>query len=517
MRYLIIAIFWMFATTAYTQENSKDFKKPFNFANKQYEIGNYYGALKLYDLIYNQDPENKELNFNMGVCNYNIKNYKKAEEHFLKSSSAISLELFRYKASIAHVSMKFKKALNYYNAYKIISGDKDLTNEEINHLVLKTKYAQTAILDKRNVLIQNMGETINTEHQEYVPLISADEKMMLFTSRRPGSTGGKLDPNGRPFEDIYITTKVNNTWLAPKPLKEGINTATNDACVGLSADGQILFLFKPSEDQRTGDLYESRMGLDDWETPFKLGSNINSEYNETSACITLDDKVLYFSSDRPGGFGGKDIYKVMRLPNGKWSKAMNLGPTVNTAYDEDAPFIHTDKKTLYFSSKGHQNMGGYDVFKTIYEKRVWSTPENLKAPINTVQDDIFFVLSASGKVGYYSSSREGGFGGQDIYKVVLKDEFVKHHVLKAVVKSKKGKAPLSAKITLIENESKKVIGIYKSNNNTGKFIMLVDPGKSYNIIVESGDYHSYTAELEFDVNNDERFEFNLDKKNGSDK
>ena len=185
--------------------------------------------------------------------------------------------------------------------------------------------------------------------------------------------------------------------------------------------------------------------------------------------------------------------------------------------DEDAPFIHTDKKTLYFSSKGHQNMGGYDVFKTIYEKRKWTMPENLKYPINTVQDDIFFVLPATGKVGYYSSSREGGFGGQDIYRVVLKDENVIQHVLKAIIKTKKGKDPLSAKVTLIENESKKVKGIYKSNDNTGKFIMLVNPENSYNIIIESKGYYSYTSELEFDINNDERFEFILEKKGGSDK
>lgn len=513
MRYLIIITLWFFVTPAKGQEESKEFKKSFNLANKKYDFGDYYGALKIYDELYKQAPENKELNFNMGVCNYYTRNYDKSEENFLKSSSAVSLELFRYKAAIAHIKMKFNKALNYYNAYKLISGEKDVSNEEINRLIQKTKYAQLAIKDQRNVLIQNVGATINTENQEYVPLISADEKMMMFTSRRPGSTGGLLDPNGIPFEDIYTTTKVNNAWITPTKLREGINTERNDACVGFSADGQILFLFKPSEDQMTGDLYESRMGLDDWEDPIKLGSDINTEFNETSASITLDDKVIYFSSDRPGGFGGKDLYKVMRLPNGKWSKAMNLGATINTPYDEDAPFIHTDKKTLYFSSKGHDNMGGYDVFKTVLEKRVWSIPENLKYPINTVQDDIFFVLSASGKVGYYSSSRGGGKGGQDIYKVVLKDENIKQHVLKAIIKSKKGAQPLSAKIMLIENESKKVKGIYKSNTNTGKFIMLVDPEKSYNIVVESQQYHTYSEELDFDVNKDERFEFTLDKKN----
>ncbi|OFY90800.1 MAG: hypothetical protein A3K10_09250 [Bacteroidetes bacterium RIFCSPLOWO2_12_FULL_31_6] len=512
MRYLIIVILGLFAVNAYTQERSKDFNKSFSFANKKFEIGDYYGALKTYDELYKTDSLDNELNFNMGVCNYNLKNYTKAENHFLKSSSAISLELFRYKATLAHISMKFKKAINYYNAYKLIAGEKEVSNEEINRLIEKTNYAESALLNKRNVLIQNVGSSINTEYQEYVPLISADETMLLFTSRRPESTGGLLDPNDMPFEDIYVSKKENNSWTPPKPLRKGLNTATNDACVGLSADGQILFIFKTSDDLISGDLYESRMGLTDWEDPIKLGSDINSDYIESSASITLDDKTLYFSSDRPGGFGGKDIYKVLRLPNGEWSKAVNLGPTINTPQNEDAPFIHADKKTLYFSSTGHQNMGGYDIFKSVFEDNVWSNPENLKYPINTVQDDIFFVLAASGNVGYYSSSQDGGYGGQDIYKIVFKDEDLQLHVLKAIVETKDGKNPLSAKITLIENESKKVQGIYKSNEATGKFIMLVDPEKTYNIIIESKDCHSYTSELEYNVNTDKLIEFILEKK-----
>lgn len=507
MKYLITIVFLMSAFAVYTQNNSKELK----IANKQLNIGNYYGALKMYNFLYVKDPENKDLNYYMGVCNYNIKDYKKAEEHFLKASSSTSVELFRYKASIAHINMKFKKASNYYNAYKLISGDKELSNEEINSLVAKVKYAEVVILDKRNVLIQNAGEVINTKGDEYVPLISADEKKMFFTSRREGSTGGKLDPNGRLFEDVYSSVNINNSWTEPRSL-EAINTDGNDACVGLSADGHSLFLFKPSEDLKTGDIYQSNMGLEDWETPIKLGSDINSEYTETSATVSIDDKVLYFSSDRPGGFGGKDIYRVLRLPNGKWSKALNLGPTVNTIYDEDAPYIHSDKKTLYFSSKGHANMGGYDIFKTVYEKRIWSEPENMKYPINTVQDDIFYVVSANGKIGYYSSSRDGGLGGQDIYKVVLKDEFVSEHILKAMVVSKKGDLALGAKVTLIENESKKVKGIYNSNNNTGNFIMLVNPEKTYNIIIESDDYYSYTSELDFDINNKDKIEFKLEKR-----
>jgi len=510
----LILLISLFSQTILFSQNS-DFKKTIKKADNKYEINDYYGALKLYSSLYLQDSTNKELNYKLGVCNFKMGHYKAAANNFSKTSSSVSLELFRYKAALAHIEKKFKKAINYYNGYKLIAGKKDLDNQEINRLINKVTYAQQAIKNKRNVTIQNVGNPINTKYDEYVPLISADESMLLFTSRRPGSTGGFLDPNDRPFEDIYVSYKSNETWSLPKQLRKGLNTATNDACVGLSADGQILFIFKTNENLYSGDLYECRMGFDDWEDPVKLGANINSENIESSASITIDDKTLYFSSDREGGFGGKDIYKVQRLPNGEWGNAINLGPTINTPQDEDAPFIHMDSRTLYFSSKGHQNMGGYDIFKTELENDNWTIPVNLGYPINTVKDDIFFVLAADGKSGYYSSSREGGLGGQDIYKVILKDEFVKLRVLKGKVFDAKETAnAIGAKITLIENETKRIQGIYNAKPANGKFIMLVEPEKTYNIIIEADGYYSLTSALDFDITSNEVIPFKLEKKKG---
>jgi hypothetical protein len=510
MKYIISVTIFLFTIHLNGQEKSQDYKKSFQLANQKYDREDYYGALIIYQKLYILHPEDKELNFQMGLSFFYTNDFEKSENSFLNSSSSISPELFRYKAKIAHINLKFKKAINYYNAYKLISGDKELTNEEVNRLILKTKFAELAIKNPRNVLIQNVGPTINSEFEEFMPLISADEEQMLFTSRRPNDSD--LDENRRPYQSIYISNKNKNIWTSPKLLKEGINTPKNDACVGFSADGQLMFLLKESKDHLSSDLYESRMGVDDWENPTPLGSNINSKYNENSVSITIDDKVMYFSSDRIGGFGGKDLYKVLRLPNGKWSKAINLGPTINTPYDEDTPFIDTDKKTLYFSSKGHRNMGGYDIFKTVIEKRIWSQPENLNYPINTVNDDLFFVIAASGKVGYYSTYDPNGFGNQDICRILFKDENVKKHVLNAQIVSKKEEKPLSGKVILIENESEKVKGIYKSNNNTGKFILLVDPEKSYNIVVESDNYHTYSAILDFNINSNELFVFPLKKK-----
>jgi len=514
MRKLFIVSFIIFSVSLYAQDISKEDKKILAEAEDRFEFGDYHNAVKLFSKLYAKDSLNDNFRYKLGVSYYYTKDYKKSAQFLRKASVSKNIEVFRYKAALAHLNSEFRKAINFYNGYKIIRGDRELSNEEVGRLINKIIYAEESVNNKQNVTITNIGSVINTKDHEYVPLISADQSMLFFTSRREGSTGGLLDPNGQPFEDVYVSYRdKSGYWEDPKQLREGINTATNDACVGLSADGQRLFLFKTNEDLSSGDLYESRMGLYDWEDPLKLGSDINSEFIESSASIAPNDKVLYFSSNREGGYGGKDIYKVRMLPNGKWSRAQNLGPIINTPYDEDAPFIDAEGKTLFFSSTGHQNMGGYDVFKSTLENNLWSNPENLGYPVNTVNDDVFYVQSADGKTGYYSSSKAGGYGGQDVYKISFNNVGNKLHVLKGFVfDAKDEKNLLSSKITLIENESKKVQGIYKSKEVTGKFILLVEPSKSYSVVVESDNYHSYTSELEFNINELKSIKFKLEKK-----
>jgi len=210
MRNIIIVLLLTLGATSMIKAQSTELKKTINSADDKFEFHDYYGAAKLYLEAYEQDSANTTVNFRLGVCKYEMKEYKNAERYFIKSSSAVSLEIFRYKAAIAHAGKKFKKAINYYNAYKIINGKKDLTNEEVNYLISKSIYAQNVIKSPRNVSIINIGSNINSKHDEYVPLISADEEIMIYTSRNPKSTGGLLDPNGRFFEDIYSSTNIGN-------------------------------------------------------------------------------------------------------------------------------------------------------------------------------------------------------------------------------------------------------------------------------------------------------------------
>ena len=352
-----------------------------------------------------------------------------------------------------------------------------------------------------NVDLVNMGSSINTEFHEYVPLVYGAEDEIYFTSRRPGSTGEKLDHRGDHFEDIYYAQHKYGFWQQPEQLPDKINTSSHDACVGISSDGQVLYFFRTSKDLVTGDLYSSEKTIMGWSDPELLPGEINSDAIETSASISNDEHTVYFSSNREGGHGGMDIWRVKKLPNGEWSKAQNLGSVINTEYDEDSPFIHADGKTLYFISKGHKTMGGYDIFETkLSDDGKWSKPINIGYPVNTLANDLNFVMSADKLTGYYSSSAAGGFGGQDLYKINFRQEAEILSVVKGGVASNDtSHIPIEATITLIDKRTKLVQGEYKSNSTTGRFIMVVSPESSYQVVVEADGYHTFSGELYFDA------------------
>ncbi|MBI4932199.1 MAG: PD40 domain-containing protein [Bacteroidetes bacterium] len=465
----------------------------------------FQSAFSLYQQAYGMDTTNVQVSFKTGICLYNFKKYKQSSlPYFEKALRGGISDANYYLGNLHHLNGKFDEAIHSFVECKKKSDKKIFSDEEVDFLISKCKTAKEMIRTPLNVKIENIGNGINSEFPDYVPVISADESLLIFTSRRKGSTGNQLDPNGDYFEDVYVSHKKDSVWSVPKSISANINTPTHDACVGLSADGELLFLYRTSKDLLSGDLYFSSFNGKDWTVPEKFPSEINTtDYTEPSASISADGQVLYFSSNRPGGFGKKDIYKVVKLPNGEWSKAVNLGASVNTAEDEDSPFIHPDDKTLYFSSKAHKNMGGYDIFKTTFgEDGTWSAPQNLGYPINTPDDDIYFVLSVNGRTGYYSSARKSGYGSADIYMIHFpEEEDLGYSVYKGRVVSDSADAPLYAKGTLFDLENEKLEGLFHTNSNplTGRFIMILLPGKEYKMIVEAEGYVSFSGKISSDV------------------
>lgn len=408
-------------------------------------------AIAYYNHADSLKPGNTEIKLKLGRA-YLESDYK---HHALPHLTAVYAldpkadpELELYMGLVNQFNYRFQEASEHYQRYlRINSYDEAFIRQKLQ----ECQVGDSLIMNPRAVDVQNLGGLINSPAHDYTPLITANEDMLVFTSRRRNSTGGKKTKDNQYFEDIYVSYQLVNRWSEPQSISKNINSDYHDAAAALSPDGKQIFLYKESGG---GDIYTSYLKKGEWTEPESLGAPINSEYFETAVSITADGKTLYFTSDRPEGFGGLDIYKSEKLANGNWGKPENLGPTVNTPYSEDSPFIHPDGNTLYFSSDGHKGLGKYDIFSTELVDGQWQQPQNMGYPINTPDDDINFVISGNKYHAYYTSIREFGIGRADLYSITFLDH--KQHKIKQEEERKALLAAAAAKqLAKVEPEPKK--------------------------------------------------------------
>jgi len=475
-------------------------------ADKAFEHGDYLSALTGYGQLYPSDSTNAELNYKLGVSNFKLRKYKmNSKKYFDKVNPADFPEAWFYLGNLNHLLRNNDLSIENFRSYKNSSSEKEHSIKEIDNLIAK---CQTALLLEsqlnNNVQIENLGNTINTEFAEYAPLIPVMEDFIIFTSRRSNSVYTEKDPMGEYFEDIYMSSKFGDIWQDPQMLNTTINTPLHDACTGLSADGERLLIYRTSKDLSGGDIYESALALNKFGTPVILNSNLNSEkYVEASACYSQDNNTIFFSSNRLGGYGGMDLYMMKKLSNGKWAMPFNLGPNINTAFNEDAPFVHPSDAVLFFSSEGHTNMGGYDIFKSNFDELGnFSDPTNMGYPINTRDDDIFFVLNTDATTGYFSSERSGGMGSQDIYKVQFSPNPLPLNVYSAHIIDENNDPIKKAEIVITDLSAKTIYGIYKSNEQSGRIVIVSVPNKEYQITIKAIGYEPYTTNIILTSDND---------------
>jgi len=470
------------------------------YAELYYLQEDYAYALKLFSPIHKKDSTNTYLAHRMGACLLMTRQDKPRAGRLLKQAVDSGREeaLFHY-GYYLQLEHRFDEALETYHAAGA-SKKNENSQAQLNRHIAQSTVGQKLIKAPVDVRISNLGAPINTSFKEYVPLCTQDSRTLYFTSRRPGTTSQLKDPNGEFFEDIYFAQKdsVSGKWQEPRRMPVPINSETNDATVGLSSTGNTLLFFRTSENLTGGDLYIVRKKDGNWQKPEKFGDGINSKHKESSACITTDGQLMIFSSNRPGGYGGMDLYVSRRLNSGYWSKSLNLGPVINGPGNEDSPYLSDDGKTLYYASDAPPGMGGYDLFKSTMGKDfVWSAPENMGYPINTADDDVFLCMYGGGKKGFFSSDRSGGIGGQDLYAV----EFVYRHkteiIARGVMTNAEGQA-LKAKITLIDEDRGVVCGTYNTNEKTGKYILVINPMVNYRIMAEAPGYAPVTHAFNMD-------------------
>jgi len=284
-----------------------------------------------------------------------------------EKDSEYTFDLLFKVAQSLHYGYKFDEATQYYDRYldKLAANPDYLGNDMVDELIVRRKIfecEQGKILMEfpEDVEIVNLGPDINSKYYDYAPVVDADENIMIFTSRRKEQNLNEdVSDDNLPFEDIFVSKKVNGVWDYPDNIGNVVNTMYHDSNVGLSKDGKDLYIYK---DENNGDIYLSTTDENgEWSYPEPLDRHINTEFSETSVTLSPDGNTMFFASDRPGGEGGIDIWVSKRDAKGGWQKATNIGAPINTPFDEDGPFIGFDGKTLYFSSRGGNGMGGYDI------------------------------------------------------------------------------------------------------------------------------------------------------------
>jgi len=420
-RSFILIIILVFVSLNTFSQAKKDLKK--TFVNAEFSIlyEEYREALPLFLEIYNSGRNDANISHRIGICYLNIPNQKNNAVKYLEDAikdvstsykpgyyteTKAPFETYYYLGVSYRVTNRLNEAIEAFNKYKQYLDPNDITNFTRVEAQLKACYNAIELSRTPTNLIEtNLGKNINSEYSNIHPLVSGDEETIVFMSEL------------RFYDGIFFSKKRDGRWLPARNISLEFNSEQPLKPVFLSADGTKLYLQRNDNDDLN--LYYSTYENGIWSQVQKLNSNINTSSSETFACTSIDEKTLYYTSNRPGSFGGFDIYKSELDASGNWGPPVNLGSNINSAFDEATPFITEDGKTLYFSSEGHFNIGGFDIFTSKKNGDDWSKPENLGFPFNTTDDDIFFFPLKNGEVAYYSKFKPTGFGEYDIYRIQI--------------------------------------------------------------------------------------------------
>ena len=504
----------------------------------QDDIPRYSLAIEHYLNAYDFNPNNALLNYKIGKCY--LKTIQKTKSiSYLEQAQTLDSkahsDILYLLARGYHLNLDLKKAIITYKDYRGSLSPNELTKkgDHIDKKIAECNVAIEMVKEPVRIFTDNLGPKVNSKYPEYGPYINAEETVIMFTSARENTTGGKTDPADLKFyEDIYISKKETDVWREAENPGHPLNTTSHDAIVGVSPDGKHALIYKGEDNG--GDIFECRIKEDgSWQSPKRLPKEINTKYHESSASFSNDMSALYFVSDKPGGFGGKDIYVAQLSLKGSKEKldyddAINLGAVINTPYDENGVYMDVEGKVLYFSSKGHSTMGGYDIFKSEYKDGKWSIPENLGYPINSADDDLFFSFSRDGRHAYYSTYDPNGYGDRDLFmitllgpekpvlfsddydylayitvpiqedamhdKVEIKDNLitiVRGKIMDAITLS-----PLGGVIVEIyDNELGRMVASFESNSRTGEYMVSLNSGKNYGFAVKAKEYMFHSENL----------------------
>ncbi|HTB31560.1 MAG TPA: hypothetical protein VK808_06015, partial [Bacteroidia bacterium] len=487
-------------------------------ADGQWRKAHFTKALFLYQKAIALNPSNSYTNFQVGAIYFITDSIKVKSLPYFRNTIKYSLpvvddtiiDAYYYMAYCYMLEEKYDSSSICFKKYKghldEVKGNKEAFVEMKRNLdvckmapdILKRAPDSTAYLisgKTQPTYITNVGTSVNSPFSEYSQLLYERDSVMVFTSRRPESQKGKIDElTGRYYEDTYISKKgINGSWSVPAPFTQELHIPPkklNMATVAVSNDGNTLYIYKG------GSILQSGRANGAWSAPQNLNKNIKNfkRYYIPSIFVSEDGSRLLLVSDKKGGQGGRDIYMCMKDASGNWSEPQNLGPVINTSEDEDAPYLMPDNKTLFFSSRGHGGLGGYDIFVSHYENGAWSQPQNLGAPINSPADDIYFSYKDDEKKGYFSSSRINGSGDMDIYYFAFTCDDIDNTSLKGRVLA--GITNPKVIIQMTDLSSKVVYpAVPVKVDENGNYSVKLKPGHKYHMGITSEGYLPYNIDF----------------------
>jgi hypothetical protein len=497
-----LSIFFVFVTGLLISQDA-DVKKLELDAEFKLKAENYEEALEDYLQLLTVDSKNEIYNYNAGVCylNSNINKAKavsyleivvRKEKHNPNANFLLG-RAYQY-------ANRFDEAIASFNRFKELAKGSLDNLSDVEQEIQYSINAKELIKFPVDVIFQSLGKAVNSPFADYYPFVTETENYMVFNSKRPVKKDATKMDNGQYKNSIFISKVVNGVYTEANLIGEPVCTGNSgEEVIGMNANGDILLIYK-SDFKGSGKIYITKMFANgNFSKPELLPVPINSSGDEIAACISNDGNIVYFASNRKGGFGGTDIYSCTKLPNGKWGDPRNCGVGINTPLNEDFPNLSPDGKTLFFSSKGHASMGGYDIFKATYdeEQHRFINPRNIGYPVNTSYDDLNFRISKSGKYGYVASVRGGGNGDYDIYRVSFNETDLDYTVLIGQLVARDNSVIEFRDVVISVNDiiTKELIGNYYPNPASGRSIVILPPGK-YILNVEAPGFKNTSMPIE---------------------
>jgi len=488
------------------QKPSKAEKKLYKSAQKQLANENYKEAQASYLELSKMNTTNEVYQFEGGLSYY-FADFERAKgiplfESALKNSKEDTIpELYYYLGRSYHINGEYDKAKEAFNNFKPFIETSSKSGQELmkkaDYFVKVNERGNDFLaIQNKNTTTTNLGDKINSSYGEYAPVLKKDDNVLLFTSRRQSASSKKLDKDLLPYENVYIAKKIDDSWSIltdeneiEKYIPKNLNSKKHEAGVIYSSDGKTLYTYKNDV------IWKSILEDGAWSKLVELDKNINSsKYNIPSVSITKDGNTLYFVSNRKDGIGGKDIYKSAKTSEGNWGDAELMSESINTQLDEDSPFISEDGNTLYFSSKGHEGIGGYDIYRSRLVDGKWSIAENMGIPVNSSSDDIYFIIDNIENNGFFASARDGGIGGMDIYQVCMNCPKTITNTINGLLVNTDD-TPINDGEIIIKNvSSDSPIGTFKTKD--GKFSMTTDKTGEQELMVESPNYEKQIVYLD---------------------